>query len=195
MSNIIETLTTKELGKLKFIKLSKEQTLFNENDVCEYVGVVLKGLISISSFSFKGNEIIYNQLVEGDLFGNNLIFSDDPIYKGNVIAKSKSQVALISKENLIFLMQTNKEFLVQFLNKQSNFGKALNSKIKLLSFDGAEERLQYYLFINKNKIRFSTVTALANELQIKRETLSRLLSKLIKEGKIIKDKNYIKLNG
>lgn len=195
MSNIIETLTTKELGKLKFIKLSKEQTLFNENDVCEYVGVVLKGLISISSYSFKGNEIIYNQLVEGDLFGNNLIFSDDPIYKGNVIAKSKSQVALISKENLIFLMQTNKEFLVQFLNKQSNFGKTLNSKIKLLSFDGAEERLQYYLFINKNKIRFSTVTALANELQIKRETLSRLLSKLIKEGKIIKDKNYIKLNG
>ena len=74
--------------------------------------------------------------------------------------------------------------LIQYLNIQSNFGKRLNSTIKMRSFSSAEDRLRFYLKENGNKISYHTITDLADILNLKRETLSRLLTKLEKENVI-----------
>ena len=187
---LIDLLTSKEKKLTKTVNLKKEQILFNENDVCEYVGIVMSGIITISSFSFEGNEIVFNKLKSGDVFGNNLIFTKTPFFKGNIIAKTRSQVVLISKQNLTQFLQENQAFLEAYLEYQSLFSQSLNTKIKLLSFDSAEERFLYFLYINKNKIEFDSVTSLATELFMKRETLSRLISKLIKE-KVVDRKNNV----
>ena len=103
----------------------------------------------------------------------------------------KSIVVSIKKDNLITLLSSNKEFLKEYLKIQSDFGKSLNSRIKLLSIDSALERFEYYLFINKGEIEFKTVTSLATELGLKRETLSRLISKLEKENVIKRSLHHI----
>ena len=187
---LIDLLTSKEKKLIKTVNLKKEQILFNENDACEYVGIVTSGIITISSFSFEGNEIVFNKLKSGDVFGNNLIFTKTPFFKGNIIAKTRSQVVLIPKQNLTQILQENQVFLEAYLEYQSLFSQSLNTKIKLLSFDSAEERFLYFLYINKNKIEFDSVTSLATELFMKRETLSRLISKLIKE-KVVDRKNNV----
>ena len=97
---------------------------------------------------------------------------------------------LIPKQNLTQILQENQVFLEAYLEYQSLFSQSLNTKIKLLSFDSAEERFLYFLYINKNKIEFDSVTSLATELFMKRETLSRLISKLIKE-KVVDRKNNV----
>lgn len=188
---LLNLLTENEKKYTKTICFKKDQILFHENDACEYVGIVISGVITISSFSYNGNEIVFNKLKSGDIFGNNLIFTQNALFKGNIIAKTKAEVALISKNNLIKILQNNYEFLINYLEYQSLFSQNLNSKIKLLSFDSAEERFLYYLFINKNFIEFDSITSLAAELNIKRETLSRLVSKLVKERKIKRTKNSI----
>lgn len=175
--------------------LNKDEILFKEGDRCEYVGVLIKGSLSISSYSFSGREIVYKDVQVNELFGNNLIFSNEPFYKGNVISKSsKTLVYLINKENLIKLLQEDKEFLLNFLSIQSENGILTNIKIKLLSFDKAEDRLLYYLYQNNGHIKFNTVTELAKFLFIERETLSRLLTKLEKENIINRSGKTIRLN-
>ena len=176
----------------RVVKLTKGSTLFKEGSVCNSVGIMIEGKLKISSFLIDGKEIVYNELVENDIFGNNLVFSSNPAYKGDLVALIDSKIALINKKELIHILSTNKEFLVKYLEIQSNFSKKLNDKIKLLSIDSAIERLYYFLYINKNEISFNSIQDLAKQLNLSREATSRLISKLVKENKIKRTKNTIK---
>lgn len=188
---LLNVLTKKEHKLVKGYQVTKNSVINHEGDTCESIGVIVSGKVDIVSYSFQGKELILNSLKAGEIFGNNLIFSSEPIYKGDVIAKEKCVIAFINKENLLFLLQNNKDFLELYLKAQSDFGKSLNARIQLLSFTNAEERLQYYASKNDNVIVFKNVTTLAAQIGIQRETLSRLLTSLVKRHLIKKEKGKI----
>jgi CRP-like cAMP-binding protein len=188
---LLQVLTKKEHKLVKGYQVTKNSVINHEGDLCENIGVIISGKVDIVSYSFQGKEQILNSLKAGDIFGNNLIFSSEPIYRGDVIAKEKCVIAFINKENLIYLLQNNQEFLTLYLKAQSDFGKSLNARIQLLSFTNAEERLVYYASKNDNVIVFKNVTTLAAQIGIQRETLSRLLTSLVKRHLIKKEKGKI----
>ena len=188
---LLQVLTKKEHKLVKGYQVTKNSVINHEGDLCENVGVIISGKVDIVSYSFQGKEQILNSLKAGDIFGNNLIFSSEPIYRGDVIAKEKCVIAFINKENLIYLLQNNQEFLNLYLKAQSDFGKSLNARIQFLSFTNAEERLVYYASKNDNVITFKNVTTLAAQIGIQRETLSRLLTSLVKRHLIKKEKGKI----
>lgn len=191
--NILDLLKPEQIIYVNIKFLKKEIVLFRENDLCESIGIVIKGQINIVSYLENGKEIIYNQLKANGIFGNNLIFSSKPYYKGNVVAITDSEIAIINKIDLIDILKSNEAFMIEYLKIQSDISKTMNDKIKLLSIDSAEDRFYYYMYENKNKISYSSVTELSKQIYMKRETLSRLLSKLQKQNKLIKNKNYIEL--
>lgn len=191
--NIIEYLSPSQKKALHYKNLKKDDVLFRENDICEYIGIVIEGQLSIVTYLKDGKEIVYNILYEDDIFGNNLIFSSEPYYKGNIITNVSTKIALISRDDLIKILKTNTKFMFEYLKIQSDFSKQLNNKIKMLSMDSAIERFYFYMHENKGSIEYSSVSELAKSLYLKRETLSRLLSKLIKQKKIKKTNDSIKL--
>ena len=188
---ILNVLSKKEHQMVKGYQIAKNSIIYHEGDECENVGIIISGKIDIASYSFDGKERILVSLKAGDIFGNNLLFSSEPVYRGDVIAKEKSVIAFINKENLIYLLQNNREFLNLYLNAQSDMGKALNARIQLLSFANAEERLFYFASKTNNVITFKNVTVLAATLGVQRETLSRLLTSLVKRHLIKKEKGKI----
>ena len=98
------TLLSIEEKKLFIIKeYAKDETVFYENNKCEHLGIVLSGVVNITSYTYEGNELIYNVLKDGDIFGNNLLFSNEPYYRGNVVVKEKARIALINHKNLLYL--------------------------------------------------------------------------------------------
>ncbi len=190
--NITDLLSNKEKKTLIIKSLKKDDILFYELDLCECIGIILEGSVNITSYLEDGKQIIYNIINKDGIFGNNLLFSSNPYFKGDIQANCDTKIALIYKNNLIKLLQSNEQFLIEYIKHQSNFAKQLNSRIKLLSIDNAEERFYYYLHENNNIINIESVSELSRNLNLQRETVSRLLSKLIKENKIIKTKNIIR---
>ena len=188
---LLNVLNKKEHQMVKGYQIAKGNIIFHEGDVCESIGIIISGKIDIVSYSFQGKELLINSLKAGEIFGNNLIFSSLPIYKGDVIAKEKCVVAFINKENLVYLLQNNAEFLDLYLQAQSDKAKLLTARIQLLSFPNAEERLFYYASKNHNVIEFKNVTTLAATLGVQRETLSRLLTSLVERHLIKKEKGKI----
>ena len=184
MNNILQLLKKHE-KMIERQSYKKGETLFIEGDECTRIGIVSFGEISIKSFFSNGKEVVYNSLHQGQMFGNNLIFSSNPHYRGDVVAQSDSEVFFINKESLMSILQNDIEFLNRYLTEQSDFSKTLNLKIKLLTIPAAQDRLIYYLTINKGKIYYKSVTKLADELYLTRESLSRTIKKL-KENKTIK---------
>ena len=188
---LLTVLSKKEHKLVNGYQVAKNSIVHHEGDICESVGIIVSGKVDIVSYAFKGKEMLLNSLKAGDIFGNNLIFSSDPMYRGDVVAKEKCVIAFINKNNLVYLLQNNQEFLKLYLQAQSDFGKSLNARIQLLSFTNAEERLFYYASKNDNVILFKNVTSLAATIGIQRETLSRLLTSLVKRHLIKKEKGKI----
>ncbi|MBR5750209.1 MAG: Crp/Fnr family transcriptional regulator, partial [Bacilli bacterium] len=145
----------------------------------------------ISSYSYGGKEIVYNLIGPGAMFGNNLLYADDKRYKGNVVAKKKTTLYLINKTSLMKLLAQNPKFLEFFLSTASNKVKDLNARVRLLSFQVLEERLMFLIHENKGILPYVSITSLASELGAERETLSRLVSRLSREGTIRKEKHRL----
>jgi CRP-like cAMP-binding protein len=191
---IINYLNKEELKLLRHVSYKKGDVIFNELEACDSIGIILNGVVKISSYSFQGKEINYNVLLKGHMFGNNLIFSNDNYYKGNVICQLDCEIAFLNKENLLYLLTHNRDFLLSYLNIEAELIKKMNSKIKILTFNNADERFLYYLNSNNNKIFLSSISSLAEYLNLSREALSRCINKLIRNKKISKKGNYIILN-
>lgn len=195
MENITRLLNEKERSCIVYRSLKKGGVLFHEKDRCGCIGIMMSGEVSIVSYLSDGKEIIYNQLRQNEIFGNNLIFSSRPYYRGDILALQDCLIALIFRDDLIDILRNNQGFLLEYLNIQSDFSKTLNDRIKLLSIDGAEERLYYYLHSNGDQIGYVSVSDLARRLYLKRETLSRLLSRLEKQKNIKRKDKQIIFNG
>lgn len=164
-----------------------------EGDVCSTISILLNGNIKISSITSNGNEILYKQLSRGDIFGNNLAFSNSPLYKGDVIVEENSTLLVFDKEEFMDLLSESKDFLESYLMYQSEDAKKLNQNVKLLSMNNAEDRLFYLLKHNKNGLKYKNISSLALQLGLTREVTSRLVHRLEKDGRIqIKDKTIIK---
>lgn len=185
-------LTEKERTELKTKDLKKDDVLFREGDVCHYACIVLDGEIIIRTIDDSGNEIIFAKTKKGQIFGNNLLFSNDKKYKGDVIATRDTKVLFIEEKELLNILQTNTQFLIAYLSEQASITKELNSKIKLSSISSAKERFMFYLKEHNNNIEYTSITSLSKELGFQRETLSRLLSKLKKEKVVNVSNNKIK---
>ena len=188
---ILNVLNKKEHRLVKGYQITKGNIIYHEGDTCESIGIIISGKVDIVSYSFEGKEMLINSLKSGEIFGNNLLFSSSPVYRGDVTAKEKCVIAFINKENLEYLLQNNKEFLELYLQAQSDKAKSLTGRIQLLSFPNAEERLFYYASKSNGVITFKNVTTLAATLGVQRETLSRLLTTLIKRHLIKKEKGKI----
>ena len=194
-NNILSLLSKEEQKFLEVKSVNKGTYLFREGELCSKIAFIVLGGVKIVSTHYSGNEVVFNVLENGEIFGNNLIFSDSPYYKGDVVTTKDSTIVFLKKEYLEKILQSNKEFLISYLNNQSKFGKKLNSTIKMLSMPSAEDRFMFYLHENKDEISFHTITDLAEILNLKRETLSRLLTKLEKKNAVRRSSHKIvKLN-
>ena len=171
----------------------KDEILFHEGDACRSIFVVKNGLIAIRSYTLQGNEVVYNQIQAGEMFGNNLVFDDDNLFRGDVVALEDSLIFVLSRDLFVELLQSNKTFLELYLSMQSKIMKMRQQTIKLLSLKNAEERFLFYLQSQHGKIRFKNVSELAKHLQVERETLSRLISRLEKRHQIRRLSHIIEL--
>ena len=201
-------MTNKEIIKHEIQKLINEKkiittkiqsggVLFNEGETCEYLGYLLKGKLNISTLSFKDKEEIISTINEGEFFGQFLIFNEsNSTYLGDVIAIKNSEIALINKNTLDNILMTNKVFLNAYLCDISIEAFRIKQQVKMLSHKKNIDRIIYYLENNNvdGKIDIKSVTNLAKIVNLPRENVSRILTKLLKDGYIKKEDNIITLN-
>ena len=184
MNNLVKFIVKNSGIHYDEITAERNKTLFFEGDECKKVGIIISGKINIISYFSDGKEVVYSELTKNQMFGNNLIFSSEPFYRGDVVAMEKSVIYYVSREELMKALSASPEFLELYLKQQSDFSKTLNFKIKLLTIGNARDRFLYYLTFYNKQITYKSVTKLAKELYLTRESLSRTMYKMAKDGEI-----------
>ena len=186
--NILDLLKQNEKEKISYLNLKQNQTLFHEGEECKSIFIIIEGQITILNYSLNGNEEIISILNKNDVFGNALIFSNNNHYLGEIIATKPTKLAIINKNELIYLLQKNKSFLECYINLIAEKTIKFTIKTKLLSHKNIRSRILYYLEINNYSIK-KNISFLAKELVLPRPSVSREISKMINEDII-----YIKNN-
>lgn len=188
-----------DLVKHKIKEYRRGEIIKNEGTICEEVGLILYGSVSISNVTLNNEEFLIDNLNIGDFFGENLIFLDNNLYPGNIIASQSSQIIFFSKENFIKFLSLDNDFQLFYLNYISRKFMSIQRRIKILSQPRIRDKFLYYiqnemLSTNKDYVIIKSITSLAAYLNVPRPSLSRTISDLINEEIITKHKKIYMIN-
>lgn len=186
--DIINNFVTKEY--------SKGMVIFNEGDLCDSLGYVVKGEIQITTYTLLEREYNIIILNEGDCFGEMLIFNSRNRYLGNVIANKETSIILISRQELLKLFNKYPIVLSNFLNIISERALAIQERSKILLQTSIKEKILFFLDERSKQDKTKVIAIPSKEklaliLNVPRPSLSRTLILLKKEGYIDYDRNYI----
>lgn len=172
----------------KLLKYKKNDVIKNHGDICDSIGIVLSGSIKIIDITFYNKEFVIDILKTNELFGENLMFSSKNYYPGDLIAQTQTEIAFIDKNTFIKLLSDNHNFKIFYLSYISNKFIKLQKRLKILSQPSIEEKIIYFMQINQanGEVFIQSITELSNYLNIPRPSLSRSISKLIREGVIFR---------
>lgn len=182
----------------KIISYKKNEMIVNEGDICINIGFLLEGSLSVSNTLPDFNESIIQVLNKGDVFGENLIFSDNPYYPGNIYANNNCQIAFISKNNFLNLLSSNTIFRDYYITLLSKKFISMQERIKVLSQNSLYNKVLFYFEMISQKthsksIKIKSIDYISKYLNVPRPSVSRVISKLIEDKKIIKNKKIITL--
>lgn len=204
----------KEILKLtKHPVYNKGEVLCHEGDTLATLFIVNEGMVKLSKYNVDGKEQILNLIGEGGIFGEYYLFSDFEPYNFTATAIKRAKICTLSKENLDIILDkypsiSRKIFaeISRKLIRTENLAQTLSSvntdaKVAyvLLSFANqygvtSKEGIRFELPVNREEM--------ANYAGVTRETMSRKLGSLAKEGvietvgnKVILVKDYERLNG
>lgn len=171
----------------------KGEVIANEEDDCNSLGFVLEGTIEIQRIYLSGKQITLKRLINGDVFGEALVFSKKSKYPSTVISFSDSSILYISKADILKLCTMDERVLGNFMSALSNKIFALNSKIKSIAFKSIKHKVINFILEQAKNQKSETITLteskeeIASSLGIPRPSLSRELMNL-------RDLNYIEFN-
>lgn len=180
----------------KIYNYSKNEIIKNEGDLCDSIGIVLKGVIKISNYLINDTEFIISTLKANDMFGENLIFSNNNLYPGYITSISNSSIMFIKKNDFINLISVNNDFKLYYLSYVSNKFIELQTRIKILSQPTIKDMFLFYLKLNKNTNGYTyikSINSLSEYFNVPRPSLSRTVSLLIKDNIIIKSNKLYKI--
>lgn len=172
----------------KLVYYKKGDIIFNEGYVCDKIGYIEKGEVSIVTSTYAEKEETITYLKSNDTFGDILLFSSNNLYLGNAICEKDCIIRFFTKNNLEVLFKDS-IILNNFLKEVTNKALTLKKENKLLKHKNIRDRIMHYLYeeslnLQSNTIEFNSVISFSKILSIPRPTLSKELSKL-KDEKLI----------
>lgn len=193
---ILNLLSQEEINKyVRYKTYESNQVVFNEDSICEGIGIVVEGEILIKTYTYNIKEEIITVIKEKNFFGQYLLFSRNNKYLGMGITSRKTKVAYISKDNLLSLLSINKQFLEAYMKVICDEAVKIKQQAKLLAHKNIRDRIMFYLMSKQkdNIVYIKSVTTLSNILSIPRPSVSRELTNMENDGLIIRNGKNIKI--
>ncbi|CAI3195827.1 Crp/Fnr family transcriptional regulator [Clostridium neonatale] len=198
-NNVDKTKMLKILGNLKYsiVSYKKGEVIFQEEEICSAIGLIIDGTINIERIYPNGKSIVMSKFKDGDVFGEALLFSKVNKYPATVIALSDCKVLYLTKNEIIKLFSVENKLMENFMMLLSEKIIILNNNIRSISLKSVRQKVVDYIlceYMNEKneeiKLKYSK-EEIANDIGIPRPSLSRELIKLRDEGLINFSRNKI----
>ena len=195
-------LTEEELGYISEKMVSKHydsgQTILLEASEGEQCFFVTEGSVKITRLSKKGREVILAILSDGDFFGE-MSLLDGEFRSANVVALEDTEVLTLNRNDFLLVLKNYPQIAIRLLKEMAHRLRKSDRQIASLSLSDAEKRIAMCILriadekgvIKKGQVSIPKIPIqqdIANMSGTSRETVSRTLKILVKEG-------FVKRNG
>lgn len=174
-------------SKYEIREYGKYEILHMQNEVCQFMDIILEGKVIVQNIDEKGNVLIIDTFVGGDIIGANLMFSSKNVYPMTVIASLRTLVLMMKKELILEMSQGNTCFMLGLLNEISDKTIILTEKINAISRKTIRQCILDFLQQEQSRQESSVIKLpiskkeLAERLGIPRSSLGRELIKMRKD--------------
>ena len=173
-----------------------ECTIAFASDRSENLFILLEGHVKGEMTSYNNKNIIVSEIHAPDTFAEGFLFADKNKLLVDIIAITRARVLIISKCELLKLLNKSTHILNNYLVATSNRFVIVSEKLKFLMFNTVRSKLAIYILdmekesVGKESFRLGkTHEELATLFAITRPALTRNLLSLKKDGLIeIKNK-------
>lgn len=182
---------------------STNESVFLAGSQINYVGIVVKGSLSIIKESPAGQKHIIDFVGPSNLFGEGVVCTENRISPITVFAKENATVLMIPYERIIKTCGNSCSFHLQIIKNMMMLlgerNKVLNQKIELLALKGMREKLATYLLYESQKQKSNTFQIIPNRnelaeyLNVSRTSMSRELGRMKDLGMIDFYQNSFKI--
>lgn len=173
-------------------RFHKNQVVLLEEDTASYIYVVYSGKVRVVHLGSDGSERILAVHKRGDIFGE-MALLDAKTAPATVIAMEDVAIGLLSKDAFQMLFLKNEKVLLQLVAILCRRLREAQLVLKAIALPDAEQRLRSILnhlsLLHGVKDDRGVVIALrlthkelAGYTSVSRETVSRLLHRMIEEG-------------
>lgn len=181
-----------------FRKLEPKEILFFEGDSADVMYYLIDGSIKLYRISLEGKETTIRFVQKNELFAE-IVITNSQKYPVNAQALSSSELLGINMAKVRNLAEQNSELIFKLLSSMTVRLKYLVDMVESLAIDNVAARLMNYMQQLSNKAHngeFELPVAkgeLALLLGTSAETVSRIFTKLKKDGLIKTNGKKIKL--
>lgn len=192
-----ETLCVFEYLNYKISNYSKDDIIFQEDQNCDNLGLILDGNVEIQKIDSNGKVLAVATFNKSDIFGELLIFSDHNKFPMTIVSKSNSTILHIAKDSVVKLCQSETNFLYAYLKLVSNKAFILNQKLKEVTLKTIRQQIIEFILQQadeqaSDEIQLKmTKKEWADKIGVQRPSLSRELIKMKEEGLINYEKSTV----
>lgn len=190
------------IGAVTRRKYPKDAVIFFESDPGDAMFMILGGRVKVTILSDDGREIILSILGDRDFFGEMALLDNEP-RSATAIAVQETEVAVIHQKDFLSIVEKRPRVAINLLSALSDRLRKANHQIGSLALLDVYGRVAGVLLemardtgirLKDGRIRFRRPThqEIANMIGATRETVSRTISDLHRQGYIeIAGKNVI----
>ena len=158
--------------------------MLNAGDPCRALMLLVEGQAEARIIGEEGREVLVDYLKAPMILAPAFLFATPNIVPVEVTAITDCAVWHINREAFFEFMQHEPTVLRTFLEELSAKGRFLSGKMRSFAVKGLKNRVIEYLEENGS---ITSVADVAQQLGATRPSLSRVLSEMLDEGRVVKD--------
>ncbi len=200
---IFSELAPKDLERISAVAhlrtYSRDQMILIEEDTGQTLFILMSGQVKISRISEEGREVILAVMAEGDFFGE-LSLLDGQSRSANVTVIKEAEILLIHREDFLNLLSEFPTIGINLLKELASRIRKSDAQIKSLSLRNATGKVASTLLrlaedigepsgVSIKIANLPTQQDLANMAGTSRETINRVIQRLMTDGYISRGTN------
>lgn len=184
-------------------RYAKDDVIFHADESGDVFCLIREGEVKVTMISPEGKEIILSMLGPGDFFGEMSLLDDEP-RSATVVATEPLDLVTIWRKDFLQILSENFSITKKVLAELSKRLRNASNRIESLATMDVYGRLaRFFLDLAKDNgkvldngyvaVTRPTHQAIANTIGTSRETVSRLIHDLMKQGLLLSEGKTIYL--
>lgn len=203
---LFEGMTSEQVNKLLNNQVGKRtykkgETIIFQGDNYDFIHILLSGEVITMMSNVEGKSMIIETIPAPNVLAPAIFYSKDDTMPVDVVANDEVCSLPISKADFTFMLENNRQLMINFIKIISNRSSFLANKVRIVCFKTIKSNFAGYLLnISKqnNNLSFSIPNSqqeLSERFGVTRPALANVIGDLIKEGIIVsKGKEFKILN-